>query len=80
MNLVKRPPHGEPFERREERWGRGIPGDPLEINAGKVTAMRLIKSDGYIGHLVPTRSPRGESARSDSPRSVLHYHFQLPPK
>lgn len=83
MNLAKRPPHGDLFERREEFWGvegGGLPGDPPVMNAGKVTAVRLIKSDGYIGHFVPTQSPWGESARSDSPQSVLHYHFQLPPR
>lgn len=64
-------------ERREERWGGvGLPGDPPVMNTGKVTAVHLIKSDGYIGHFVPTQSPQGESARSG--QSVLHYHFQLP--
>lgn len=59
MNLAKRPPHGELFERREECWGveGGLPGDPPVMNAGKVTSVRLIKSDGYIGHFVPTQSP-----------------------
>lgn len=80
MNLAKRPPHGEPFERREERWGWALPGDPPVMNAGKVTALHLIKSDGYIGHFVPTRSPRGESAGSDSPQLLLHYHFQPSPR
>lgn len=88
IHLTKMPPHGELFERREERCcsvETGPIAGCLGTSQGSIQAewqpctwLKVTATSGRLGHYFPTHSPRCEGAWSDRPQSALHYHLATP--